>query len=492
MTTKLNTHSFLWAIGILQPVAAGELRAYLATVLDDSGNLPAVQEIHKFCLGQMDQQHLIRVLRDPDLFSLTHLGNQYLAEAQRKSRDKLRIYLLRDAYRSRLKTSREVDASGLDGVAPSGDVRPIEEGTEANKLGPVVPSGRAYWPRYSKQLLDQTGPSPASRDSFLPYLSFATVDQISMACRSRAASQEINLSVLGLMLGISPKLIQQIAREPARHYRSFELPKRGGGVRPIESPRVFLKVIQRFLLDYVLYALPTSNRVYSFRRGVSIEDNALNHVAKGYVANIDIENFFGSITRNQVVRHLRSNDFDEQGALLISALVTKDDVLPQGAATSPAISNSILFEFDSYVSSLAQRAGLTYSRYADDISISGDDRTKVLSLLERARTDLLSRFGLRLNAAKTRVSSRHGQQKVTGLVVNVKAWPTRHFRRQVRAAFHNAARTPMVSDETLCKLHGYLSYLGSFDAMRETTELKHYRKIIGGLRSNRRASNGQA
>src|SRR3546814_15364548 len=70
----------------------------------------------------------------------------------------------------------------------------------------------------------------------------------------------------------------------------------------LESPRVFLKVIQRFLLDYFLHVLPVSDLVFSFRLGTSIADNASNHVAKEYVANIDIENFFGSITRDQVFR----------------------------------------------------------------------------------------------------------------------------------------------------------------------------------------------
>ena len=482
MRTKINTRNLLWIIGVLQPVAADEIRTYLTTVLDDAGTIPSVEEIHKFCLAQMDDRHLVRVLREPDLFSLTMLGNQYLTEAQRKSRDKARIYLLRETYNGRLAMSREVDATGLGGAAPSTDARPIIEGTEANKLGPVVPSGQAYWPRFSRQLSNQTGPSPASRDNFLPFLSFATTDQIGVACQSEADGTSITFPVLGAMLGISPKLIQQIARRPDRHYRSFDLPKRGGGVRPIESPRVFLKVIQRFLLDYILQVLPVSDRVFSFRPGVSIADNASNHVAKDYVANIDIENFFGSISRDQVFALLRASNFSDRSAVLISALVTKDEVLPQGAATSPAISNSLLFDFDARMSRLTEKVGLTYTRYADDISISGGDKATIEKVIKVAGEELLRDFGLRLNEKKTRISSRHGQQKVTGLVVNEKVWPTRAFRRQVRAAFHNAERDQRVSEDRLRKLSGYLSYLSSFDAMRGSADLERYHRIIRNVR----------
>jgi hypothetical protein len=482
MSAKINTANLLWVIGVLQPVTASEIRMYLTTVLDDAGTIPSDRDIHKFCLAQTAQQHLVRVLREPDLFSLTRLGNGYLSEPRRKSRDKARIYLLREAYKSRLTMSCEVDATELDGAAPSSDARPIEKGNEANKFGPVVPSGQTYWPRFSRQLLEQTGPSETSRDSFLPLLSFATNDQIAVACRSRDESGSINSLVLGLMLGISPKLIQQISRNTDRHYRSFELAKRGGGVRPIESPRVFLKVIQRFLLDYLLYVLPVSENVFSFRSGISIADNANNHVAKDYVANIDIENFFGSITKDQVFGLLRANDFDVQAAGLISDLVTKGNVLPQGAASSPTISNSLLFEFDRRMSGLSEKSGLNYSRYADDISISGSNKGAIENAVEVARVELLRDYGLRLNAKKTRISSKRGQQKVTGLVVNEKVWPPRQFRRKVRAAFHNAEHRREVSEEQVKKLSGYLSYLKTFDAMSGSDDLDRYQGIINALR----------
>ena len=248
MKTTFNARTILWIIGVLQPVSALEICNYLAAVFDDVGKLSDEDAVHRFCLDQTNQGHLIRVTRKPDLFSLSLFGNQYLSEAHRKSRDKSRIYLLRDAYRSRFVTSREVDVTGLGGDAPSVDTRSNIKGTGTNAFGPAVPRDQMRWSRFSRQLSEQTGPSQTSRDATFPYFSFATAKQLALACRGSNENQTINFTSLGLMLGISPKLVQQIALNPPRHYRSFKLPKPNGGTRQIESPRVFLKVIQRFLV----------------------------------------------------------------------------------------------------------------------------------------------------------------------------------------------------------------------------------------------------
>jgi hypothetical protein len=478
MTARLNTSNLLWVIGVLQPVSVEEITGYLSAVFDDAGAMPRVADIQKFCLEQTDQKHLVRVARDPDLFSLTLLGNQYLPESLRKSRDKSRIYLLRGAHKAKIRTSRGVEALGLDGVAPSEDVRLTLKGTEANKLVPVVPSGQSYWPRFSKQLSEQTGSLPASRDTQLPLLSYANREQLALSMRSKSDAESLSFTSLGLMLGISPKLIQQIAGNTDRHYRSFLLNKSTGGTRQIDSPRVFLKVIQRFLLDYILFELPVDNRVFSFRSNKSIADNASLHTGKPFVGNIDIKDFFGSITEKNVSDFLRSCKIESRGAGLISALVTKGGVLPQGAVTSPIISNSILHKFDYRMSYFASQSGADYSRYADDITFSGKDRDIIANLINVAEKDLVRDYGLTLNKAKTRISTQRSQQKVTGLVVNEKVWPPRKFRRQIRAAFFNASQQSDIPREHALKLSGYLSYLRSFEAMKNLDELARYAAII--------------
>ena len=482
MKVVFNRNTFLWAIGVLQPVSAPEIRAYLAMVLDDAGSLPSTEEIQRFCLDQANQKRLVRVSRGPDLFSLSLLGSQSLPDALRKSRDKSRIYLLRDAYRSKIATPREVDAMGLDGASPSPDARSTIKGPEAKKPSLVVPRGQSYWPRFSKQLSEETGPQPTSRGDHLRYYSFSTFDQLVVAGFDKSRSMNLDVTALGLMIGISPKLIVQILRNPDRHYRAFELAKAGGGTRSIQSPRIFLKAIQRFLLDYFLFDIPTSDKVYSFRPGMSVADNARNHVGKAFVGCTDIVDFFGSIGRRRISIHLQANDFSVRSAELISSLVTYDGHLPQGAPTSPAISNAILIGFDSQITTVCMTCGLNYSRYADDITISGDDKQAIKRVMKSIAGILFRDYGLRVNEKKTRISSKFGQQRVTGLVVNEKALPPRSYRRRVRADFHNASVSDHISEEKVNSLAGHLSYLSGFEELKGSAELVRYKTTLSVVR----------
>lgn len=483
MKSIYNQRTLLWIIGVLQPVSAAEVHAYMSIAFEGPGGLPNVERLQKLCMKQENDGRVLRVIRDPDLFSLTTEGNNFLSRDRRYSRDKARLFLLKNARRDRIELSRGGTASGLGGAAPPSDARPIIKGREAKKIGPVVPSGQSYWPRFSEQLIDQTGLLQPSRDiPYLPMLSFADAKQVCLAAGGSGDEHKLDYHTLGLMLGISPRLIVQIALRPERHYRSFNLPKKGGGTRLIESPRTFLKVIQQFLVDYYLNGLAVHQSVHSYRRDHSIISNAIQHCGKAFVANIDIQNYFGSIELNEIIKLLRRSGYDAKSAEIVGQLCTKDGVLPQGAPTSPALSNSYLFEFDSAMLEKCAVKQLAYSRYADDISISGDGKGAIDEMIAFARDFLADKFNLIVNEDKTRIASRHGQQKVTGVVVNEAPRPPRKFRRQVRTAFNNAPRMGEVKSELVRQLSGYLSYLSSFDQLAQTPELSNYRLVLSGLR----------
>lgn len=480
MSITINLRSVLWAIGVLQPVAVEEIETYFRTVLSDAGGLPTSDELRRSCLRASDIGLLVRVWRTPDLFSLSLLGNRYLDRSQRKSRDRARIFLLKDARKARVRLSREAEVAGLGGEPPSVTVRSTQQGGESNRLVLFVPRGRTCWPRPSGQL--KTGPSLASRDIYPTLLSFSTQKQLAVARHQLGSPPSLDPTTLGLMLGVSPRLIQWIARQPEQQYRSFELAKQGGGVRRIESPRVFLKVIQQFILDYILAGLPMSDAVHSFRTGASIHSNARPHKGAAYVGSIDVVDFFGSIRKESVERWLTQNDFSPQSARLLSRLITKDGALPQGAPSSPLISNSILYNFDEYMSNLCLSAGLAYSRYADDITISGYDQTTVSNMLKHANRVLLKDYSLHVNERKTRIVSKNSQQRVTGIVVNEKLLPPRAFRRRIRAAFFEHSKKSETDIEQIRKLLGYLSYLQSFEDLCDKVELKKYREILQSVR----------
>lgn len=485
MSQVLNAPSVLIAVGILQPTNAFEIIGLLETMLPGAGEMPSAGEIVDFLKERETMGHVIRVAKSPDhpsMYSLTLAGHRYLTLAQRKVRDKFRFYLLRDARRGRVPRSGD-GAQRLVGVSPTVDERTPEKGSVANKIGQRVPSGRSYWPRISRQFDSRTGSYAPSPDAFPEWLSYRTQRQCEVATGFALDTFELDFEGLAACLGVSAKIISQIASRPNRHYNSFPIPKRDGTERIINTPRVFLKVIQGFLADFVLSSLPIHHAVHSFQRERSVLTNADLHVRAKFVGSIDIADFFGSVTSQAVTSLLGARGFRARESRLISKLCCREGVLPQGAPTSPVLSNALLFRFDEAMANHAALTGLSYTRYADDITISGNSREIVVDALGRAREILNHEYGLRLNEQKTRIASSGGQQRVTGIVVNERPNPPRELRRRVRAMFYEAARAPQLSLEMLNRLRGYVAYLKMFPGLADSRTIAAYRVQLEQMKS---------
>jgi hypothetical protein len=484
----INAHLALFAVGVLQPASPREVRGFLRTVFSEGGGLPPIAEFSQFLQKQWMDGRLVRLFpQGAEFYSLTLSGTQYLPRNLRRTRDKFRMYLLRDAHRARILVSRGVPDEELAGASPAADTSTDVKGSAANKLGRTTfgrrfAYGQPYWPRIQGQFVSKTGPGRTPRDTFPDLLSFVTQDQVNEAGHS---GFRFDYFGLGLCLSISPQLIWKIANAPDQFYRSFSLPKKGGGERQIESPRIFLKVIQWFLADFVFDDLPVHPSVHSFTIGRSVATNALSHERRSFVGNVDIEDFFGSITRELVSNLLLQNRFDHVEAEIISRLCTKQNRLPQGAPTSPVISNAVLYDFDSAASKECERHMLTYTRYADDITVSGDNRQDVIGMMNFIGQFLQEHYALRLNQQKTRIAGRGWQQRVAGVVVNEQAAPPRVLRRKIRAAFHNVSNTPEVSSERALELSGYLGYLNMFPKFAGTEVLQRYATILREARGLR-------
>lgn len=484
MKRIINPHMSLLAVGVLQPTAPKEVHAFLSTVFGSGGKLPPVDDFEHFLREQLQYKRVLQVLPGPEpLYSLTLDGNHYLPLPIWKLRDKLRMYLLRDVHRRRIITSPGDTDEGLAGVSPASDTSSGLKRTAANKLGRT---GQVYWPRIQWQFAEKTGLTPSPRDIFPPLLSFRDVGQVSNASGISAREFMIDYVTLGLCMGVSTKLISQIAHNPERHYRHFTLPKKGGGERPIESPRVFLRVVQWFLADFIFNDLNIHNSVHSFVFGRSIVTNAQLHVGRTFVGNADIKNFFGKITREMIDNLLRRNGFNPAESGLLASLCTNENHLPQGAPTSPVLSNSILYEFDRRMERICSEGLLQYSRYADDITISGEDRAQVRRAIRRSQSLLGKLYNLELHEQKTRISSRGGQQRVTGVVVNHDAAPPRIFRRRIRAMFHQASLRPREYMEQVTELRGYVGFLKSFPKLGEAREIARYEETLRGLQNIKR------
>lgn len=229
----------------------------------------------------------------------------------------------------------------------------------------------------------------------------------------------------------------------SRRTRTFRLRKKHGGYREIIAPKGAFAHISR-VLNVVLqaYEEPTP-WACGFVRGRSVVDNARPHVGKRYVLSLDLKDFFPSITRQQVADCLAAEPFgfSPQAVELISGLCTArldgQDVLAQGFATSPTLSNFVCREMDEQLAALAKQQAVTYTRYADDLTFSSDaDVLRPTGDFVQRVEDIVRSHGFELNGSKTHLQRRGRRQAVTGLMVTDKVNVARRYVRQVRSQLY--------------------------------------------------------
>ena len=481
MAVKFNKDLFLWSLGVLQPASAVETMAFISNIYPNipSSSLPSIKDV-EYNLKQWTKDGVVMLVREsaPYLYSLTYKGSMRLSVKIRRNRDKTRLFLLKKARSYILRISGE-EVQELAGVSPAEDDSSILQDARPIPLT-VARAGQRYWPRVSKQLKLTAGPDITSPDIYFTLCSFPSVKTLRSASLKTTEDNDLSIYDIAIAIGISPRLLTSFIHATHKHYRSFQIGKRGGGTRIINSPRVFIKVVQYWVLDYLLHSLKIHPSCQSYQKGKSILSNASSHVGKQYVANMDIVDFFGSIKTENVNHLLKENSFGDQLSMFIARLVTYNNALPQGAPTSPIISNSYLFKFDQVASKISNELELAYTRYADDITVSGNFLSDIKKCINKL-TLLLNTYGLQLNDKKTRIATKGGQQRVTGLVVNVQAAPPRLFRRKIRAMFHNADINPEQYNSRIAELNGYLSYLQSFPHIKDKEEIARYKKITKKL-----------
>ena len=239
------------------------------------------------------------------------------------------------------------------------------------------------------------------------------------------------------------------------HYQRFMLPKKTGGERLISAPMPRLKRAQYWVLDTILSKIPLHEAAHGFVTGRSIVTNAAPHVGRDVVVNFDLKDFFPTLTWRRVKGKFRGLGYSEPVATALALICTEPDVdeleldgqrlfaqrgprrLPQGAPTSPALTNLICSRLDARLTGLAGRLGFTYTRYADDMtfSASGEASAKTGALLKYVE-EIVTSEGFTVHPGKTRVMRKHRRQEVTGLVVNERLAAPRDVLRRFRALLH--------------------------------------------------------
>lgn len=229
--------------------------------------------------------------------------------------------------------------------------------------------------------------------------------------------------------------------ERNRQYHQFEIPKKSGGTRQIIAPVGDLKIIQKVLAHLLAMVSSPDDHAHGFIEKRSVITNAQQHIGKNYVLNLDLKNFFPGIYFHHVVNALQKY-FSRDVSVFIAKLCTwtetgddlPEDVLPQGAPTSPVLSNIVCEAMDARLGGLAKRFGLTYTRYADDMTFSSyhsiyakgsDFWTELHSIIEDS--------GFRLNEKKTRLLKKGSRQEVTGITVGERLNVSRKWMKNLRA-----------------------------------------------------------
>jgi S1-C subfamily serine protease len=235
-----------------------------------------------------------------------------------------------------------------------------------------------------------------------------------------------------------------------RMYRQFEIGKTGSKARRISAPDKRLKHLQRQIARLLDGLYRVRYPVHGFVANKSVKTNAQAHLRKRFVLNLDVKDFFPAITEGRIAGLLRSIGMDSRVADIIARLCTNDGRLPQGAPTSPVLSNMICFRLDKQLMTFAKDNRCIYTRYADDITFSSEQPMAALFegtvpspgrfppdlLAPRLRAIFLGN-GFEINADKTHYADRHSRRMVTGLKVNELINVDRRYVRNIRAALYS-------------------------------------------------------
>lgn len=219
---------------------------------------------------------------------------------------------------------------------------------------------------------------------------------------------------LSLLLGINIEPLARMVSSPNSFYRKFSIPKRSGGKRDIFAPHESLLLVQRWILVNILNRVELHVAAHGFRSGRSIKSNALAHVNSKCLLKLDLKDFFPSIPISWVINVFKEIGYAPNVAYYLASLCCYNGFLAQGAATSPALSNIILKSFDHRLTRLAEKCHLIYTRYADDLTFSGEN---IHTSFSKTVENIVSEYGLKLNIEKTRLKIDHGSRVVTGVSI---------------------------------------------------------------------------
>ena len=262
-------------------------------------------------------------------------------------------------------------------------------------------------------------------------------------------------------------------------YEKFTIPKKSGrGRREICSPNQRLKKLQRSIYHKLLKRQNSHQAATAYASGKSIFDNALPHVGKEVVINIDLKNFFGSIDSRRIYQCWRSFGWDVETAMILKNICCYEGILPQGSPTSPALSNLCNTSLDSGLDRIVTGLKGKYTRYSDDLTFSFPNSHSLHRGILKRISHILKLEGYEIQEKKRiRIQYSHQRQTTTGLIVNKKINLPREIRKIIRSMRHHASKGTLLEKD--------VSRLGGYESLLKMVEKANFASLSKRIELNR-------
>lgn len=282
-------------------------------------------------------------------------------------------------------------------------------------------------------------------------------------------------------LGISQSILIRYASVSTKYYKTYRIPKKSGGTRIINAPNRSLKGIQAWVLRNILDKISPSEHATAYRMGRNTLHNVKPHRDNSYCLCFDIEDFFPSVKIGRVCAFFRLFGYSQEVSRCLALLCTCRGSLPQGAVTSPALSNLVVGRLDARIAGYCRKRNIAYTRYADDICLSSNNRKTLFSSVPIVLL-ILSSEGFSENKSKRRYMGPSKRCQVTGLVraIEQSRFGIGHYKlRQFRAVLHHfELGLPLSGDYlNIDSINGWMAHLKSVDGTRYWKLLDYWNKL---------------
>lgn len=313
-----------------------------------------------------------------------------------------------------------------------------------------------------------------------------------------------SIDELSELTGLSTRLLFCLSKKTDRYYKSKRIPKKDGGERIIHIPSFTMRTVQKWILVNILNKILPSNQSMAFRKGAEFgnKQNAIHHMKTLYGLTIDIKDFFPSISEDKVHTIFSDLGYNAFSSTILTNLCTLNGILPQGSVCSPALSNLVCTTLDKRLNGLCEKNGILYTRYADDMYFSCDNKILLLGY-EKIIRQIIEDEGFTINSKKVHYHTPSNKKIITGITVvqdskndkcELKA--PKEFKRKIRAEIFQSIMTGNYDSKN--HIIGEISYViyvernNSFDYIKSiknyinntAPKIKFYPELVQQFNSN--------